>query len=150
MYTPMKYILLLALLSIPAPGIAEEKGISGLTAHNINDSRKSLGLSLRMKHRLLSNMRAQLAATQTIIGLLAEGKFETAEKIARTRLAMTEDMKQVDDAAKNEGFKKLSQVFHTSADELANKLQTKDLKKSLQALRTAMGYCVQCHDKFRQ
>ncbi|MEO8331138.1 MAG: cytochrome c [Gallionella sp.] len=146
----MKIILMLALLSIPVSGLAKEQGIAGLTAHDIVDNRTTLKLSPRMKHRLLSNMRAQMAATQTIIGLLAEEKFNSAESTARAKLGMTEDLKQIYDKSQNEDFKKLGLAAHSSANELANTLQTKDLKGSLQALRKTMGFCVQCHRKFRQ
>jgi hypothetical protein len=37
-----------------------------------------------------------------------------------------------------------------SADELAKTLLAKDLKKSLLALRKSMGYCLECHKKFRR
>ena len=146
----MKIFVMLAFLLIPVAGMAEEQGITGLTAHDIVDNRATLDLSPRMKHRLLSNMRAQLLATRTIIGLLAQEKFERASTTARTKLGMTEDLKQVYGATKNEDFKKLGQDAHISADELAKTLQTKDLKKSLLALRKTMDYCVQCHNKFRQ
>jgi len=114
------------------------------------DKRTSLGLSSKVKHRQLVNMRAQMAATQAIIGLLAEGKFEKASKISRTKFGLTDEMKQIYDLSKNEDFKNLGLAFHNSADELGTALQTKDMKKSLQALSNTMGYCVQCHNKFRQ
>lgn len=146
----MNKFALLAFLLIPVAGMAEEQGIAGLTAHDMVDNRTTLELSTRMKHRLLSNMREQLIATRSIIGLLAQDNFERASSTARTRLGMTEDLKQVYDAANNEDFKKLGMAANNSANELAKTLQTKDLKKSLQALRKTMGNCVQCHNKFRQ
>ncbi|MGC2049091.1 MAG: cytochrome c [Gallionella sp.] len=146
----MNKFVLLAFLLIPVAGMAEEQGITGLTAHDIVDNRMTLDLSTRMKHRLLSNMREQLVATRAIIGLLAQDNFERASNTARTKLGMTEDLKQVYDAAKNEDLKKLGLAANTSANELAKTMQSKDMKKSLQALRKTMGYCVQCHKKFRQ
>ena len=146
----MKKFVMLAFLLMPVAGMAEEQGITGLTAHDIVDNRATLDLSPRMKHRLLSNMRAQLLATRTIIGLLAQEKFERASTTARTKLGMTEDLKMIYDTSKNEDFKKLGLAANTSAGELAKTLQTKDLKKSLLALRKTMDYCVQCHNKFRQ
>jgi hypothetical protein len=73
---PMKKIILLTLLLSPVCSIAAEEDDIGLTAHDIFDNRISLGLSTKVKHRQLVNMRAQMQATQTIIGLLAEKKFE--------------------------------------------------------------------------
>ena len=89
-------------------------------------------------------------AVQAIIGLLAEEKFAQTSKISRAKFGLTDEMKQIYDLSKNEDFKKLGLAFHASADELATALQTKDMKKSLQALDNTMGYCVQCHNKFRQ
>ena len=146
----MKKIVMLALLLIPVAGMAEEKGITDLKAHNIFDTRTTLGLSPRMQHRLLSNMRTQMAATQAIIGQLADGRFDRAARTARTKLGMSEDLKQIYDASENEDFRKLGLDANASAEELANTLQTTDLKKSLQALRDTTSYCVQCHKKFRQ
>lgn len=146
----MKKIILLTLLLSPVCAIAAEENDIGLTAHNIFDNRISLGLSAKVKHRQLVNMRAQMQATQTIIGLLAEGKFERAAKISHTKFGLTDEMKQIYDLSKNEDFKKLGFAFHDSATELETALQTKDMKNSLQALRNTMGYCVQCHSKFRQ
>jgi hypothetical protein len=146
----MKLFVMIAILLIPVFCKATEQDIAGLTAHDIIDNRTTLDLSPRMKHRLLSNMREQLAATRTIIGLLAQDKFERASSTARAKLGTTEDLKQVYDSSKNEDLKKLGLAANSSANELAKTLQSKDLKKSLLALRKSMGYCLECHKKFRQ
>lgn len=142
--------LQLAFLLTPSFSTAAEDGTIGLTAHNLFDNRVSLDLSAKIKHRQLVNMRAQMAATQAIINLLAGGKFEKASKIARAKFGLSDEMKQIYDLSKNEDFKKLGLAFHNSADELGAALQSKDMNKSLQALQNTMGYCVQCHNQFRQ
>jgi hypothetical protein len=151
---PMNKILLLISLLLPifAPirAMAAQEDDIGLTAHNISDLRIPLGLSPRIQHRLLVNMRTQFKATQAIIGLLAREKFEPAAKVAHAKFGLTDEMKRIYDISKNEDFKKLGMAFHGSASELEAALRTKDMKKSLQALRDTMGYCVQCHSKFRQ
>jgi hypothetical protein len=146
----MKKILILALLLAPIGVTAAEEGAIGLTAHNMFDNRTSLGFSSKVKHRQLVNMRAQMAVTQAIVGMLADEKFEKAAKIARMKLGLTDEMKQIYDLSKNEDFKNLGLAFHNSADELGSALQTKDMNKSLHALSNMMEYCVQCHNKFRQ
>jgi hypothetical protein len=146
----MKKIVLLTLLLSPVCSIAADENDIGLTAHGIFDNRIALGFSTKVKHRLLVNMRAQMQATQTIIGLLAEEKFEKASKISHTKFGLTGEMKQIYDLSKNEDFKTLGLAFHNSAAGLEAALQTKDMKKSLQALRNTMAYCVQCHSRFRQ
>ena len=146
----MKKILILAFLLAPVGAMATEKSLVGHRAHNMNDKRISLGLSIEMKHHQLVNMRAYLAAIQSITGLLSEEKFEKASNVAHTKLGLTEEMKQMCDMFENEDFKKLGYAFHNSADELGDALKTKDMKRSLQALYKTTGYCVQCHEKFRQ
>jgi cytochrome c553 len=146
----MKKIILLILSLAPLCAIAADEDDIGLTAHNISDIRIPLGLSSRIQHRLLVNMRTQFKATQAIIGLLAREKFEPASKVAHARLGLTDEMGRIYDLSKNQDFKNLGMAFHKSAAELETALQTKDMKKSLLALRDTMGYCVLCHGKFRQ
>lgn len=146
----MKKLIFLTLLIFPVYLMAAEENDIGLAAHNMFDNRISLGLSTKVQHRLLVNMRAQLQAIQTIIGLLAGERFEKASKIPQTRLALTDEMRQIYDLSKNQDFKNLGLDFHKSAVGLGAAMQTKDMKTSLQALHNTMGYCVQCHSKFRQ
>ncbi len=146
----MKKFLILALLLAPVGAIAAEGSVVGHTAHNMNDKRISLGLSRGMRQHQLSNMRAHLAATQSIIGLLSERKFKEAAKIAHTKLGLTEEMKQMCEKFENEDFKKLGLAFHKSGDDLGDALQTKNVNASLRALNKTMQYCVECHATYRQ
>ena len=118
--------------------------------NHINDGRISLGLSPQMKMHQLANMRSHVEAIQTIIGLIGDGDFNTASEIAHSKLGLTEDMKKMCNMFENENFRSLGLQFHESADTLAKILKTKDVKKSLHAVNTTMGYCVQCHATFRQ
>ena len=117
---------------------------------SINDKRISLGLSPAMKQHQLSNMRSHVEAVQSIIGLLAEGSFDKASHIAHSKLGLTEEMKKMCNMFENEAFRNLGLAFHKSGDELGDALQTKNMTKSLRALNTTMGCCVQCHAAFRQ
>ena len=118
--------------------------------NHINDGRISLGLSPQMKMHQLDNMRSHVEAIQTIISLIGDGDFNTASEITHSKLGLTEDMKKMCNMFENENFRSLGLQFHESADTLANILKTKDVKKSLHAVNTTMGYCVQCHATFRQ
>ena len=117
---------------------------------SMNDGRISLGLSPEMKQHQLSNMRSHVEALQSIIGLLAEDEFEKASQTAHSKLGLTKEMEKMCYMFNNEKFKDLGLEFHKSGDALGDVLQTKDTKKSLRALKTTMGYCVQCHAIFRQ
>jgi len=135
---------------------AEDKGgpMGGIKhhemMHSMNDERISLGLSPEMKKHQLSNMRSHVEAVQAIIGLMAEGEFDKASQTAHSRLGLTEEMQKMCNMFNNDSFKELGLAFHESGDALGDVLQTKNMKKSLHALQTTMGYCVQCHAAFRQ
>lgn len=118
--------------------------------HDTGDSRVSLNLSPEMKQHQLSNMRSHVEAVQFIVGLVAKGDFDQAAQVAHSKLGLTDEMKKMCDMFENQDFKKLGLAFHKSGDELGNVLKTKDTNKSLEALHDTMGYCVQCHAKFRQ
>ena len=118
--------------------------------HSVIDGRISLGLSPQMKQHQLSNMRSHLEAIQAITGLISEGAFDQASEIAHLRLGLTEEMNKMCNMFDNKDFTELGLAFHRSGDELGEVLLTKDTSKSLHALQTTMGYCVQCHATFRQ
>lgn len=117
---------------------------------HVDDERISLGLSPKMKAHQLANMRSHVEAIQTIVGLIAEENFDTASEVAHSKLGLTEEMENMCNMFGNDDFKKLGLQFHKSADTLGEILKTKDMNKSLSALHTTMGYCVQCHETFRQ
>ncbi len=118
--------------------------------HDASDSRISLGLSPQRKQHQLANMRSHVRAVQTIVGLMAQDKYDQASRVAHTELGLTDEMKKMCMMFNNADFVKLGLAFHQSADKLAETLKTKDAKKSLAALHATMNYCVQCHATFRQ
>ena len=118
--------------------------------HFMLDSRTPLNLSPEMKQHQLSNMRSHIEAVQSIIGLMSAGDFDQASQLAHSKLGLTDEMKQMCGMFGNEKFEQLGLAFHKSGDELGNVLQSKDMTRSLQALHDTMGYCVQCHEAFRQ
>lgn len=130
----------------------EEKMNHGNHHHDMSamDTRTSLGLPAKMKQHQLSNMRSHVEAIKSIVGLMAENKFEDASKIAHTKLGLTPEMKEMCDMFDNEKFKTLGFAFHRSGDDLGDALQTKDVNASLRALNKTMEYCVECHATYRQ
>ena len=117
---------------------------------SVMDSRTSLALPPEMKQHQLSNMREHVAAIKSIVGLMAENKFEDASKIAHTQLGLTPEMQSMCSMFDNENFKKLGLAFHKSGDDLGDALHTKDINTSLRALNKTMEYCVTCHATYRQ
>jgi len=152
-----KNIFLVALISlisiVPVYAQSEEKVSANhhmMMSDNTNDNRVSLNLPPHMKEHQLENMRSHVEAVQTIIGLIAENDFSKASEVAHTKLGLTEEMNRMCSMFENEDFRTIGFQFHESADDLAETLKTKDMKKSLWALNKTMGYCVQCHAGFRQ
>ncbi|MCX7193314.1 MAG: cytochrome C [Proteobacteria bacterium] len=117
---------------------------------SVADTRISLGLTPEMKQHQLSNMREHVEAIKSIVGLMAENKFEDASKIAHIKLGLTPEMQSMCSMFDNENFKNLGFAFHKSGDDLGDALHTKDVKTSLRALNKTMEYCVTCHATYRQ
>lgn len=131
---------------------ADEKMQNHTHHHGMSmmDTRTSLGLSAEMKQHQLSNMREHLDAVNSIIGLVAESKFEDASKIAHTKLGLTPEMQKMCSMMGDEKFMKLGFAFHKSGDDLGDALKTGDAKASLRALNKTMQYCVECHATYQQ
>lgn len=148
----MTIAALIGFASVPAAFAAGEMMHHGNHQHEMNmtDTRTSLGLSAQMKEHQLSNMRGHMEAIQSIVGLMAENKFEEASGMAHTQLGLTPEMQAMCSMMGNENFKEMGFAFHKSADDLGDVLKTGDVNASLRALNKTMEYCVGCHAAFRQ
>ena len=117
---------------------------------SFSDKRVSLGLPQFAKNRQLANMREHLKAVNDIVKFIALGNFDKASSIAKNKLGLTDAMLKECKKFDREDFKSLGFAFHKSANKLAKVLKTKDTKQSLTALSNTLGYCVSCHDTFKQ
>lgn len=143
---------LLGVISLNMAAADNEKMQMGNHHHEMSvmDTRTSLGISPELKQHQLSNMRGHVEAIKSIVGLMSEGKFDDASKIAHAKLGLTPDMQAMCGMFNNEKFEKLGLAFHKSGDELGDALITKDVNASLRALNKTMQYCVECHATYRQ
>ena len=82
--------------------------------------------------------------------IIADGEFDKASETAHSKLGLTEEMKEMCSMFNNNDFSALGLAFHESGDALGDVLTTRDTNKSLNALNTTLGFCVQCHAAFRQ
>lgn len=150
----MKRILVtvFAVIGLNVAFAADEIVHMGNHHHEMNmmDTRTSLGVAGPMKQHQLSNMRGHVEAIRTIIGLLAESRFDEASKIAHSQLGLTPDMQAMCGSFNNKEFETLGLAFHKSGDELGDTLKTGDVTASLRALNKTMQYCVECHATYRQ
>jgi len=157
----MKQIMILCgtllVMGLNATSYANAEMADQATQHHMkhmesasSDHRVSLKLTPQMKQHQLANMRSHLEAVRDIIGLMASEKFDEASDIAYNKLGLTPEMEKMCSMFGNDGFKQIGLAFHKSADDLGSVLKTKNATKSLQALRSTMNYCIQCHASFRQ
>jgi hypothetical protein len=152
----MKRILLavysvVATASVCGAFAAEEKMHMENNRHEMSmmDTRTSLGATPEMKQHHLMNMRAHVEAIASIVGLMAEKKFEDAAGVAHSMLGIRAEMQAMCGMFKNEKYEKLGLAFHKSADDLGDVLKTKDVNASLRALNKTLQYCVECHATYR-
>jgi hypothetical protein len=147
-------VSMLAVMTGMNPAVAGEEKMQMDSHHHhamqATDTRTSLGLSPQMKQHQLANMREHVAAIKSIVGLMAESRFEEAAGIAHAKLGLTPEMQQMCGMFGNDAFKALGLAFHKSGDDLGDALQTGDVNASLRALNKTMEYCVTCHATFRQ
>jgi hypothetical protein len=147
-------LLMLMGMTVASPAGDNAEPVEHMGHHDmmraLGDERVSLGLSPQMQLHQLANMRSHVEAVQSIVGLIAEKNFQEASQIAHTKLGLTDEMKMMCNMFENEEFRKLGLAFHESGDALGEVLQSGDGTKSLVALHTTLGYCVQCHATFRQ
>ena len=145
----------LAALAASAHEMGHEMGHGGMM-HGMDggpmaeDGRASLHLAAPMRMMQKRMMREHLAAVQAIVGLVADGRFDEAAKIAHEKLGLTPAMKKMCDMFGNNDFRTMGLAFHSQADELGEVLKTRNLNKSLRALHSVLNSCVQCHARFRQ
>jgi len=81
-------LVLIGMVGLNAAFAADEIMQHDSHHHDMNmmDTRTSLGLSAEMKQHQLSNMREHVEAIKSIVGLMAENKFDEASKIAHAKL----------------------------------------------------------------
>ena len=144
--------VIIGIIGLNAAFAADEKMQHENHHHEMNmmDTRTSLGLSAEMKQHQLSNMREHVEAIKSVVGLMAENKFDEASNIAHAKLGSTPEMLKMCNMFDNKDFKTLGLAFHKSGDELGEALQTRDVNVSLRALNRTMQYCVECHGAYRQ
>lgn len=152
MFNNIKSLLLGISLGLPGLLLAQnlEHDHSMHHAMNMQDDRISLNMSPQMKQHQLQNMRAHLAAVQEIISQLSENKFDAASRTAHQKLGLTKEMASMCNRFENEEFKSMGINFHKSADEMGEVIAKGNMQTSLAALNKTLGYCVSCHEKFRQ
>jgi len=157
------FVAVILISGMPSPALAEEmnmmhhhmehgmiQGMDQAGMAESGDPRTSLNLPAPMRLRQLAMMREHLAAVQSIVGLLAENKFDEASAIAHHKLGLTPEMKKKCNMVGTSDFRALRLTFHKRADELSDVLKTGNMKRSLSALHTTINSCVQCHATFRQ
>ena len=128
-------------------------------AGRAQDARMLVHLPEPMQEHMLGNMRDHLATVNEIIGLVADGKFDDAAKLAEQRLGMSS--LGLHGAAHMAPFmpqpmQDLGTSMHHAASRLAIVLQDSSVSPSLntmrdvdRALHEVTTTCAACHASYR-
>ena len=128
-------------------------------AGRAQDARMLVRLPEPMQEHMLGNMRDHLATVNEIIGLVADGKFDDAAKLAEQRLGMSS--LGLHGAAHMAPFmpqpmQDLGISMHHAASRLAIVLQDSSVSPSLNAMRDVdralhevTATCAACHASYR-
>lgn len=148
-------IVLAMALAAGAAGAQEMKHDHGAMGHMMGgqgaaaDTRIKLDAPDMMKERQKLMMREHLRATQKVMALMAQDKWDEASALAHAQLGLTEEMRQMCSMF-GPAFNAMGLAFHESGDRLGDALKAKDRGKSETAMADMLGKCVACHDTFKQ
>jgi len=123
------------------------------------DARELVQLPKPMQEHMLGNMRDHLLTLNTIVGNVADGKFDDAAKLAEDKLGMSS--LGLHGAAHMAPFmpqpmQDLGTAMHHAASRLAIVLQDTSVSPSVEtmrdvsrALNEVMTACTACHSRYR-
>lgn len=115
------------------------------------DSRQVLPLAKDERIWLLNDMRGNLATVSALVGAIATGNRDEAEKLANEHgRAYVARVPQSIKAKADQTWRSLAGSMHGSFDELAKGLgEGETTSQSLARLEKVMQNCVACHATYR-
>lgn len=129
-------------------GIGQELGLSAMA----NDSRQALGLTGVVQEAVRKTMREHLEVLHAIVAALAREDYDKAAAIAHEDLGFPKHhqaMQREQGASLPPEYQELAMAHHRVAEELAEMIPSKDMKRILPHLGRTMKACVACHQAFR-
>lgn len=116
------------------------------------DRRVGLGLQAAVAESLKLTMREHLDALNAIVAALAQEDYEKAAAVAHEDLGFPKHhqaMQREAGATFPTKYHELAMGHHQVAEELAQVIPSKDIKRILPHLEKTMKACVACHDAYK-
>ena len=111
----------------------------------------SLGLDQTALEAHQAVMQDHFKAVHEIVAALAKGQFERAQNLTDFRLGFAKHrqaMRQQKPETFPPAYHDLAMAHHQAAEDLAQVIPSKNLKRILPQLERTLDACVQCHEKF--
>lgn len=118
----------------------------------VPDSRISLKLEPAQREALKATMREHLDAIEAVIAAVAEENYRKASEIAHKELGFPthhEAMQREQGASLPEKYQELAIKHHQAAEDLAEAIQTKEMKRILRKLDETIKACLDCHRAYK-
>ena len=133
----------------------EHRGSMGKEAAappNANDNRVALSLKPAVQESVKLTMREHLEALQAIVAALAREDYEKAAAVAHEDLGFPKHhqaMQREQGATFPPKYQELAMAHHQMAEDLAETIPSKDMKKILPRLDRTIKACVACHQAYK-
>jgi hypothetical protein len=116
------------------------------------DVRQALNLPPAVQEGLKLTMREHLEALQAIVAALAREDYEKAAAVAHEDLGFPKHhqaMQREQGAPFPPKYQELAMAHHQVAEDLAQAIPSRDMKKILPHLDRTMKACVACHQAYK-
>jgi len=117
-----------------------------------NDPRQALGLNPAGQEAVKQTMREHMEALHGIVAALAQEDYEKAAAVAHEDLGFPKHhqaMMREQGATFPPKYHELAMAHHQVAEELAQAIPSKDMKRILLHLERTMQACVACHQVYK-
>ncbi len=127
-----------------------ENGLEG-EQQRFPQHRLSLHLTASVEEGLKLTMREHLEALRKILAALAHDDYEKAAAIAHEELGFPKHhqaMQREQGVAFPSGYQKLAMAHHQVAEELAEVIPSREMRRILEHLNRTVKACVNCHQTY--
>jgi len=117
-----------------------------------SDPRLSLDLEPAAQEILKQTMREHLQALHDIVAALAQQNYEKESAVAHEELGFPKHhqiMQREQGMVFPKKYHELAIAHHQAAEELAEAIQTKEMKRILQKMDETIGACLECHRAYK-
>lgn len=145
-------LLFVAGCAVPESDHRHQMNMAAGSSGAAMDVRQALNLPPAAQEGLKLTMREHLEALQAIVAALAREDYEKAAAVAHEDLGFPKHhqaMQREQGAPFPPRYQELAMAHHQVAEDLAQAIPSRDMKKILPHLDRTMKACVACHQAFK-